>query len=45
MLPPEIGDHILGFLQDSKALEACATTLAQLAERHRYAHITVQNHD
>src|SRR6266540_4701638 len=47
MLLPEIVDHIFNFLQsDINTLKACTEAhpiLAQLAERHLYAHITIQN--
>ena len=46
MLPPEIIDHVLSFLQwDRATLKACAQILrlSKLVERHLYAHLTVQN--
>ena len=46
MLPPEIIDHVLSFLQwDRATLKACAQILrlSKLVERHLYAHLTVRN--
>lgn len=47
MIPPEIIDHVLGFLQwDRITLKFCAQahpTLSKLVERHIYVHLTVHN--
>jgi hypothetical protein len=41
--PPELVDHILGFLhgeEDYSTLETCSAVFPELVERHLYSHIT-----
>lgn len=48
IFPPEMIDHVLSFLQwDQATLKVCAEahpSLSNLAERHLYRHLTIQDH-